>query len=150
MNKLNRKFFERNPVDVAQDLLGCYFLHKTEKGIIRGKIIETEAYGDANDLASHARFGSSIRNRIMFGKAGILYVYHIYGIFYLTNIICEKEGTPGAVLIRSVEVTEGKDLAITNLESSKFVKINEQIATGPGKFSMAFGIGKKDNGKDIT
>ncbi len=149
MSRLTHDFFDRNPVSLARDLIGCFFVHKTGDGIIKGKIIETEAYGDEKDLASHARFGHTKRNAIMYGSSGFLYVYHIYGIFYLTNIICQKAKTPSAVLIRAAEVVEGKEIAKTNIDRSKFVKSNDLMATGPGKFSLAFGIDKSMNHLDI-
>lgn len=147
--RLKKSFFERPPQTVAKELLGADFVKLTEKGEIRAKIVETEAYGDATDLASHARFGCTKRNQLMFEDPGVLYIYHIYGIFYLTNIICESAKKAGAVLIRSVEILEGKKIAIENIKKSKFAKINELLATGPGKFSIAFDLTKEENGKKI-
>jgi len=147
---IDRKFFTRHPAQVAADLLGCLLIRSyPDGGKIVGKIVETEAYGDENDLASHARFGKTKRSTIMFGHPGNLYVYSIYGIFYLTNIICEEKDKAGAVLIRSVEIIRGEELAQQNLSSSKFVKANNLIATGPGKLSLAFGIDKDFNGKSL-
>lgn len=150
MARLDRKFFERDPVAVAQDLLGCVLVRKTGTGKIRAKIVETEAYGDATDFASHARFGVTKRNQIMYGEAGIFYVYHIYGIFYLTNIICREKGRPSAVLIRSAEIIDGIEIARQNIDRSKFAKVNELLATGPGKFSLALDITKEQNYLDIA
>lgn len=149
-NKLNRSFYERSSITVAKELLGTFLIRKVDDRKIIGKIIETEAYGDANDLASHARFGQTNRNKVMFGPAGMFYVYSIYGIFNLTNVICGKEGSPGAVLIRSAEIIEGETIAINNLKGSKFVKISENLATGPGKLSIAFHITKENNLADST
>lgn len=146
---MNRSFFEKDPVTVAKELLGCFFVRKTAEGEMVGMITETEAYGDASDLASHARFGQTKRNSIMYGPAGILYVYHIYGIFYLTNIICQKEESPGAVLIRSAEILKGNEIALQNIKKFKFVKANEKLAVGPGKFSLAFDIDKEQNHTDL-
>ena len=85
----------------------------------------------------------------MFGQAGFLYVYKIYGMHYLTNIITGKVGDTGAVLIRSAEITEGLKLAEKNISNNKFLKANNNIATGPGKFSSAFGIDTKFNNLDF-
>ena len=148
--RLNRSFFERNPAIVAKELLGKIIVRKTDRGTIKGVIIETEAYGDADDLASHARFGITPRNRIMYGEPGKLYVYLNYGIFNLTNIICEEKDKPGAVLLRSAEIIDGSDLSKELLDKSKFVKANEFLATGPGKLSVAFGIDRKLNSEDIV
>lgn len=147
--RLKRDFFAREVTTVAKDLLGYRFVHQTEQGRVVGKIVETEAYGDAADLASHARFGETKRSKIMFGPAGILYVYKIYGIFNLTNIICGQEGGASAVLIRSAEITEGTEIAESNLTKSRFVKSNNKPAAGPGKFSLALGVTTDDNGTDL-
>jgi len=147
--RLDREFFSRPVSDVACDLVGQYFVKETDHGRIVAKIVETEAYGDSNDLASHARFSTSNRNEIMFDKPGLLYVYQIYGIFFLANIICETKGKAGAVLIRAAEVIEGEALARANLAQSKFVANNTEMATGPGKFSLVFELSKKDNYRDL-
>lgn len=147
---LSRSFFKHDVVTVAKELLGCHFVRKTAKGNMGVKIVETEAYSDATDLASHARFGRTERNAVMFGPAGVLYVYIIYGIYNLTNIVCGQEGKAGAVLIRSAEIMEGKKIAQANIENSKFTKLNERLATGPGKFSLAFGLDRSWTGTDIT
>ncbi len=147
---LDKKFFERDPVVVARELLGNILVHKVGNKRIAGKIVETEAYSDANDLASHASFGKTKRNEIMYGNAGVLYIYHIYGIFFLSNIVCNIKGKPAAILLRAAEIIEGYDLAIENLKQSKFVKVNERIASGPGKLSLAFGLDKTHNHCDIT
>ncbi|MFA5927349.1 MAG: DNA-3-methyladenine glycosylase [Patescibacteria group bacterium] len=148
--KLGRDFFENASFDVARELLGCFVVHTTASGKIVGRIVETEAYGDSTDLASHARFGPTQRTKIMFGPAGHLYVYSIYGIFNLTNIICGPDGHPSAVLIRATEIIEGQEAAKTNVSNSKFAKANDKIATGPGKLSLALGIDRSHNGIDIT
>lgn len=148
--KLKGDFFERDVVIVARELLGGYFVHKTKQGRLVGKIVETEAYGDADDLASHARFGPTPRNQIMFGPPGALYVYMIYGIFNLTNIVCGKEGSASAILIRAAEIIEGREIIKANIEQSKFAKSDGKLATGPGKFSLAFNIDRTLNGLDIT
>lgn len=146
---INHAFFERSPQIIARNLLGYFFIRKFEEGKVVGRIVETEAYGNQTDLASHARFGVTERNKIMYGDAGVLYVYSIYGIFWLTNIICGKNGEPGAVLLRSCEIVEGQDIARKLLEKSKFVKADDRLATGPGKLSLAFGIDKTDNYTDL-
>lgn len=149
MKRLSRSFFERPPQVVAEKLIGSILIHKTDRGLIAGKIVETEAYGDMNDLASHARFGKTARTKIMYGHPGILYIYKIYGIFSMANIICEARGKAGAVLLRSIEVTEGKDIAIKNLKKSRFAKANQFIATGPGKLALAFTINSNFNSLDL-
>jgi len=140
MTKLKPSFFARRPEIVARDLLGCYFVRVFEEGSVVAKIVETEAYLDEKDLASHARFGVTKRNSLMFSHPGIFYVYMIYGIFYLTNVVCDKENQAGAVLLRSAEIVEGEKIVIKNLAKSKFVKPSGNLATGPGKLSLAMAI----------
>jgi DNA-3-methyladenine glycosylase len=147
--KAYRKFFERDVLTVAEELLGNYFIRETKEGRVVGKIVETEGYGNASDLASHARFGKTDRNEVMFGQPGILYVYLIYGIFSLTNIVCGKKDEPSAILIRAAEIIEGERIVLNNLLKNRFVKSNEKLATGPGKFSAAFAIDKSFTGTDL-
>ena len=97
---LSRDFFERHTVDVAQDLLGKVLVFNGFKGIIS----ETEAYRGTDDPASHAHRGPTTRSRIMFEIPGISYIYLIYGMYYCLNVVTEKTGDPGAVLIRGLHL----------------------------------------------
>src|SRR3989344_5879771 len=108
MKRLDRKFFKRPTVKVAQELLGKFLVRKipsTRSGqvtkIIKARIIETEAYCGTRDLACHASNGLTERTKVMFGPAGFSYVYMIYGMYHCLNIVTEREGNPAAVLIRS-------------------------------------------------
>ncbi len=130
MQKLNRDFFDRPTLVVAQELLGKVLVFKNYKGIIT----ETEAYLGFKDPASHAAKGETPRTKIMFGQAGFSYVYLIYGMYYCLNIVTEKEGFPAAVLIRGIKLL---DEANTHLD-------------GPGKLCRHLGITKEHNGIDMT
>lgn len=154
MEKTNNKFLKRDffyseTINVAYNLIGKYFVRVMGKNKIVGLIVETEFYGNEYDLASHARFKKSSRSSIMFGQAGFLYAYRIYGIHYLTNIVTGHVGDAGAVLIRSAEIIDGAKLAEKNLSDNKFLKVGNKLATGPGKFSSAFGIDIKFNNYDL-
>jgi DNA-3-methyladenine glycosylase len=154
MERINNKFLKRDffcnqTIKVAYNLIGKYFVRVVDKNKIVGLIVETEFYGNEFDLASHARFKKSSRNKIMFGQAGFLYVYKIYGIHCLTNIITGHVGDAGAVLIRSAEIIDGIKLVEPNISNNKFLKANSKLATGPGKFSSAFGIDTKFNNHDL-
>ena len=106
--RLVRNFYQRDVLEVAPDLLGKFLVRKFEDGKAkRRKITEVEAYGGEEDLASHARFGKTIRNRIMWEKGGLVYVYFVYGMYWMLNITTGKSGVPQAVLIRSAEGIEG-------------------------------------------
>jgi len=99
MKILGRNFYERDTVLVAQELLGkVLFFNNTA-----GKIVETEAYYGKKDPGSHAYRGITERNKIMFGPPGFSYVYFCYGSHFLFNVVTEKYGIPGAVLIRALE-----------------------------------------------
>lgn len=147
--KLKRFFFSQDTVSVAEELLGKYLVCKTKQGIIAGKIIETEAYKGVDDLACHASKGETPRTKVLFGETGHLYVYLNYGIFWLTNVVAHEKNGVGGILLRSIEIAEGKNIAIKNLNECKFVKVNEKLATGPGKLSVAFGITGDFHTKDI-
>ncbi|OQA20736.1 MAG: 3-methyladenine DNA glycosylase [Actinobacteria bacterium ADurb.Bin346] len=144
---LGREFYSRDTAEVAKELLGKFLVKYSNTGkITGGYIIETEAYYGAKDPASHAYRGVTPRCAIMFGKAGISYVYFCYGFHYLLNVVTEKKGTPGAVLIRAVRPVMGIDEMI----SRRRTKEMGNLASGPGKLTSAFGIEIKDNGKDLT
>lgn len=105
---LNKKFFNRSTLQVAQDLLGKQLCRRLESGkIIRARITETEAYDGLEDKASHAHKGATTRNVVMFGPPGRSYIYLCYGVHWLLNITTREKGYPAAVLIRGVEGVSG-------------------------------------------
>jgi DNA-3-methyladenine glycosylase len=100
---LDANFFDRPTVKVAYDLIGCH-LHWRNGDQSPSRIItETEAYIGPQDLASHAAKGRTKRNEAMFGKPGTLYLYFVYGMHWMLNVVTSPVGFPAAVLIRSVE-----------------------------------------------
>src|SRR3989338_3680082 len=99
---LGHVFFARKAPVVARMLLGAYLVHRHSGRVRRYKIIETEAYDGFHDRASHASRGKTPRTEVMFGKAGHWYVYLVYGMHNMLNIVCGSEGYPSAVLIRAV------------------------------------------------
>ncbi|HEX5647819.1 MAG TPA: DNA-3-methyladenine glycosylase, partial [Nitrospira sp.] len=99
-----RAFFNRPTLTVARSLVGKYLVREHGKGTIAGKIIEVEAYIGSNDKACHASKGRTGRTDVMFGPAGVAYVYLIYGMYHCLNVVTEREEFPAAVLIRAVEV----------------------------------------------
>ncbi len=137
MQVLKRSFYNRNTIQVAKNLLGCVLIRKFKNKIIKVIITETEAYRGFHDLASHAHKGKTERNKIMFDKAGQAYVYFIYGMHWMLNIVTEKKNFPAAVLIR------GGDLL--NEKGEMIKKLN-----GPAKLTKTLKINGKLNGLDIT
>jgi DNA-3-methyladenine glycosylase len=125
--RLGRSFYEQDVLMVAPDLVGkvLVFRHETITGFYT--ISEVEAYRGTEDQASHARFGKTSRNAVMFGKGGLIYVYLIYGIYWMINIVTATEGVPQAVLIRGL------------------TGIN-----GPGKVTKTLGIDKSYYGEDLV
>lgn len=140
-----------------------------------GRIVEVEAYVGHDDLASHARFGQTKRNAVMFGPSGLAYVYLVYGMHYCLNVVTEQPGRPGALLIRAVEPLAGVDEMRrarlewlqarisraaergTEAERARLELAGERIArladtslaSGPGLVCAAFSIGRNDDGIDL-
>lgn len=140
MKKLTRSFFNKPTLDVARSLLGKVLVI----GECSGRINEVEAYIGLNDPACHACRGETPRNKIMFGRAGHLYVYFTYGMYHCANIVTEKKSFPAAVLIRSAEPIGG--IEIMKKRRGK----DYNLADGPGKLCVAFGMTKKShNGADL-
>ena len=129
---LKRSFFERDTFVVAPELLGKNIVFRKDKKNIKiGTIIEVEAY-TKDDPACHAAKGETPRTKVMFGPGGYSYVYFIYGMYFCLNIVTERNGIPGAVLIRALEV-DHNDI---------------RIASGPGKLCKFLKITKEQNNLD--
>jgi DNA-3-methyladenine glycosylase (3mg) len=106
--RLKRGVFARKSLLVAQDLLGCYLVRQFDDGKVEKRIItEVEAYGGIEDKASHARFGKTKRNSVMWEAPGLIYVYFVYGAHWMFNVVTGKIGEPQAVLVRSVDGIRG-------------------------------------------
>ena len=104
---LKKKFFERGAEKVAYDLIGKYLVRFRRGKEKAYKITEVEAYLGEEDGGSHARFGKTGRNAVMFGPPGVFYIYLIYGMYSMLNIVTDKNQAPSAVLIRGVEEFNG-------------------------------------------
>jgi DNA-3-methyladenine glycosylase len=140
---LPRRFYSRSTITVAKDLLGKVLRHGETAGII----VETEAYLGGDDLASHSARGVTNRTRVIFGPPGHAYVYLIYGMYECLNIVAEPDGVAGCVLIRAVEPLEGVEaMKARRRTAGKLVN----LASGPGKLTIAFGITRTMNGTDLT
>jgi DNA-3-methyladenine glycosylase len=102
-----RAVLERPTLEAGRALLGALLVRDDATGRRVGRIVEVEAYIGRDDLASHARFGETARNRVMFGPAGHAYVYLVYGMHACLNVVTEPAGAPAAVLVRAIEPLEG-------------------------------------------
>ena len=140
---LDRSFYARPAVEVARDCLGKILVH----GSTAGRIVETEAYLGVEDRAAHAWRGLTNRTRILFGPPGHAYVYFIYGMYECLNFVAEEEGQAGCVLIRALEPLAGISLMQRRRPGAKRV---EDLASGPGKLTLAMGITRRLNGADLV
>ncbi len=132
--KIRRSFYARDASDVASDLLGKILVHRIRGKELRARIVETEAYVGEHDLACHASKGRTGRTEIMYGPAGHAYVYFIYGMYDMLNIVCADEGNAQAVLIRAAEALDPWD----------------EDLSGPGKLCREMGIKVAMNGEDLV
>jgi len=144
--RLTRAFFSRDPVTVARDLLGRILFYRTPKGLLAGRIVETEAYTGQADPASHAFRGRTARNAVMFGAAGHAYVYFSYGVHYCLNVTADAPGVAGAVLLRALEPLAGVEIMRRHGDDGPEVR----LLSGPGKIGRGFELDLKDNGRDFT
>ena len=126
---LGRRFYTRPTLDLARALLGAKLCREINGEVMRGRIVEVEAY--THDAASHAReHRRTPRNAVMFGHAGHAYVYFTYGMHHCVNVVAERDGVPGAVLIRGLDGLPG--------------------ANGPGRLCRALAIDRALDGVDLT
>ena len=146
LKPLPRSFYSRMTLTVARDLLGKLLVRKLPDVILTGRIVEVEAYMGSNDPASHAYRRKSLRNAVMFGKAGVAYVYFIYGNHYCLNVVTEKESVPGAILLRALEPEMGLQVMMNN----RGVEDSLNTLNGPGKLTEAMKVHRKHNGLDLT
>ncbi len=126
MKRLNRDFFIRDVLKVAPELLNTYIVVNQEHKLCKYLILEVEAYRGEEDLACHASKGRTRRTEIMYANGGHLYIYLIYGMYWMLNIVTGKKDNPQAVLIRGI-----KDY------------------NGPGKLTRKLKIDNTFNGEDI-
>jgi DNA-3-methyladenine glycosylase len=129
-------------------------VHEAARGLIGwtllvdgvgGRIVEVEAYHQ-DDAASHSYGGPTLRNGVMFGPAGRLYVYRSYGIHWCANVVCDAEGVGAAVLLRALEPTHGLDV----LHERRGVDAPRLLCSGPGRLTQALGITVAQYGADLT
>jgi DNA-3-methyladenine glycosylase len=140
---LSKNFYSRPTVKVAKDLLGQILVHETPQGTAAGRIVEVEAYLPQKDPGCHASRGRTPRNEVLFGPAGFSYVYLCYGNHFLFNVVTEREGVPGAVLVRALEPVKGAELMAKR--RGPFREADLGLTNGPGKCVQALGINRGHN-----
>jgi DNA-3-methyladenine glycosylase len=130
---LTRAYFRRPTLQVAKSLLGKYLVRKKGRRVFAGRIVEVEAYIGTEDRACHASKGRTARTEVMFGPAGVSYVYLIYGMYHCFNIVTERGGFPSAVLVRAVEDVD-----------------TQALIDGPGRVCRFLAIERRLNRLDLT
>jgi len=149
IKKLDKEFYKQDAVSAAKKLLGKLLIREIGDKLIITKIVETEAYLGAEDKASHAFANNRTkRTKVMFKEGGYAYIYLIYGMYYLLNIVTGKENSPEAVLIRAIEPVKGLDL----IKKNRNIKSNRlaDLTNGPGKLTQALNIDKSFNNYDLV
>lgn len=142
---LKRKFYERDTRTVAKELLGKVMVRKTENGMLKAKIVETEAYLGSNDPGSiGCRKVVNIPKSLLL-PPGHAFVYFTYGNHWMFNVNANK-GQLGAVLFRALEPIDGIELMKNNRKGHPM----ENLTNGPGKLTQALGINKSQDGYDMT
>lgn len=138
---LEPDFFAQKTPQVARELLGKKLVCISQGQRLSARIVETEAYGGMEDSACHGARGKTSRNQAMFGPPGIAYVYLVYGMHHLLNLVTEPVERPCAVLIRGAEPLEGETIM-----AARRGKPGPLLTNGPAKLCQALGIDKRFNG----
>lgn len=151
---LEKDFFKQGALDLAKDLLGKILVRECDGRILKGKIVETEAYIGEIDKASHAYNGRRTeRTEPLFREGGIAYVYFIYGKYFCFNVISGIENKGEGVLIRAIEPLNEFDYLAEkrfNQNYDELTKAKEKALTnGPSKLCLAYSIDKSDNYKKL-
>jgi DNA-3-methyladenine glycosylase len=148
MRKLPRAFYLDDTVSVARALLGCVLYRRLDEGpLLSARIVETEAYLGANDMASHARRGlRSERNASMYLEGGHAYVYFTYGMHWCMNVVTQERDLAEAVLLRAAEPVRGIE---SMRERRPKAKKDHELMNGPGKICMALDIDRRLDGESL-
>ncbi|MGH3436843.1 MAG: DNA-3-methyladenine glycosylase [Sciscionella sp.] len=147
LRQLTRPELAVDPLDAAPLLLGCVLHADSPQGTVSVRITEVEAYRGTDDPASHCYRGRTSRNEVMFGPAGHLYVYFVYGMHFCANVVSMTDGVAGAVLLRAGEVTSG---VATARQRRPAARNDNQLAMGPARLTAALGVDRHANGLDLT
>lgn len=140
-----RALLAQDPGVAARSLLGWLVVSETPAGVAAGRIVETEAYGGHDDLASHAAMYRTERVALMAGEPGLAYVYRSYGVHAMLNVVAHPAGDVGAVLVRALEPVAGLDLMAERRNTTE----PRALCSGPGKLCQALGITLDAHGTDL-
>jgi DNA-3-methyladenine glycosylase len=131
---LDRSFYARDAIHLAPKLIGKVLERRIGRKTLRARIVETEAYVGEHDLACHASKGRTSRTEVMYGPSGYSYVYFIYGMYHMLNIVAAHVDDAQAVLIRAAEPLDGWTADLS----------------GPGKLAREFQLTRVENGLDLV
>jgi len=139
---LPARFYARDTLTVARELLGARLCRRTADGVwLWGRIVETEAYVGETDPACHGAAGLTQRTRILYGAPGRSYVYFSYGMHYLFNTVTERRGFPAAVLVRALDPEGG----LERMERNRRGRGGFLLTSGPARLTEALEIGAAEN-----
>ncbi len=140
------EFYNQQTLFAARQLLGARLCRLIDGELLIGQITETEAYVGEEDKACHAKAGLTERTKIMYGKAGMAYVYFTYGMHWMLNVVTEEAGFPAAVLIRSIKIENGFE----SIQSRRAGIKPGDWTNGPAKLTKALAIDGSYNGVYLT
>lgn len=151
---LEKRFYSRGALDLAKELLGKTIVRKIDGKILKGKIVETEAYIGEIDKASHAYNGRRTdRTEPLFQEGGIAYVYFIYGLYHCFNVISGEKDKGEGVLVRAIEPLNEFDYIANKRFNKNFDELTaakrKTLTNGPSKLCMAYSIDKSYNYKKL-
>lgn len=147
---ISKEFYNRSALDVAQDLLGKILVREVDGKILKGKIVETEAYIGLIDKACHAYNGRRTkRTEILYEDPGVSYIYFIYGLYHCFNVVTNKKDVAEAVLIRAIEPINELDYISNIRYNKKYDELtraqSKNLTNGPSKLCLAYLLNKDLN-----
>jgi DNA-3-methyladenine glycosylase len=142
----DRDVLSRPVLEAGRELLGAVIEVDSPQGTVAVALSEVEAYAGMADPASHAYRGRTARNAVMFGPAGCLYVYFVYGMHWCCNVVCGPEGEASAVLLRAGRVVAGEELARARRPAARGTT---ELARGPARLASTLGLVGTDTGANL-
>lgn len=147
---INKEFYNRNALDVAKDLLGKVLVREVDGKVLKGRIVETEAYVGATDKACHAYNGlRTKRTEPLYEEGGVSYIYFIYGLYHCFNVVTNEKEVAEAVLVRAIEPLNEFDYISKiryNKEYNELTKTQiKNLTNGPSKLCLAYLIDRNIN-----
>jgi DNA-3-methyladenine glycosylase len=148
--RIDRKLLSRPALQVAPVLLGATLVSSVGGAEVVVRITEVEAYEGSVDAASHAYRGPTKRNAVMFGEAGRLYCYFVYGMHWCANVTCGQPGIAAAVLLRAGQIMDGEPVAQARTLASSTTRLSTaKLASGPARLARVLGLAGEHTGLDL-